>query len=137
MQMLIKQELFKQKQQIRKTLSNGSTLQTSELPEYLGIQTIVEENDEQAKSYCKQPSPSYNHYHNLTKQVMNLMKNAHQQLSPSIGKKKLEINLRETIDFNQFKRLMKAIYQPKKSSKELQFIKKRTYSEKIVQKQTQ
>ncbi|CAD8064476.1 unnamed protein product [Paramecium sonneborni] len=126
-------QLIQQKQQIRKTLSNGSTLQTFELPEYIGVQTIVEENDEKAKSYTKQPSPSYVHYHNHTKQVMNLMKNAHQQLSPVIGKKKLEANLIETLDFNQFKRLMKAIYQPKKQLNKQVPMKKRTYSEKIFQ----
>ncbi|CAK81817.1 unnamed protein product (macronuclear) [Paramecium tetraurelia] len=136
MQMLITQELFQQKQQKRKTFSNGSTLQTSELPEYLGIQTIVEENDEQAKSYCKQPSPSYVHYHNLTKQVMNLMKNTHSQLTPSIGKKKSESNLRETIDFDQFKRLMKAIYYPTNQANKLVLIKKRAFSQKIIQKQS-
>ncbi|CAD8145187.1 unnamed protein product [Paramecium pentaurelia] len=137
MQVLIKQELFQQKQQLRKTLSNGSTLQTSELPEYLGIQTIIEENDDQAKSYCKQISPSYVHYHNHTKQVMNLMKNAHQQLSPVIGRKKLEANLIGTIDFNHFTRLMKAVYYPIKQNKNQDLIKKRAFSEKIFQKQTQ
>ncbi|CAD8146087.1 unnamed protein product [Paramecium octaurelia] len=137
MQMFMKQELFQQKQQIRKTLSNGSTLQTSELPEYLGVYTIAEENEEQAKSYSKQPTPSYVHYQNHTKQVMNLMKNAHNQLSPVIGRKKLEANLMGSIDFNQFTRLMKAIYYPIKQNKKQDIVKQRAFSEKIFQKQTQ
>ncbi|CAD8076203.1 unnamed protein product [Paramecium sonneborni] len=133
MQILIKQELFQQKQQIRKILSNGSILQNSELHEYMGIQTIIEENEEKAKFSTKQPSPSYVHYHNHKKQVINFMKNVHQQLSPVIGRKKIEANLVETLDFNQFTKLMKAIYHPKKQNTIQQPIKKRTYSEKIFQ----